>query len=244
MTARQPSDADAEQSQFEITVSRHFATWLAEQRVSLAFTNPPLKLFLVGLRENGQLSLFERTFRRCRGIAAVSSDTLYISSNHQIWRLENALPPGQITAEGYDRQYIPRKVYTTGAVGTHDVAVDAAGRVLFVNTRFGCLARVSDQYSFVPLWRPPFLLYLRPGDRSHLSGLALRDGHLAFVTSATRTDVPDPWRDHRRMGGSVINIATNEIVAADLCMPDSPRWYRDRLWLPMLAPASLVGSIS
>jgi hypothetical protein len=37
------------------------------------------------------------------------------------------------------------------------VAVDSSGRVMFVSTLFGCLARVSEQYSFVPLWQPPFI---------------------------------------------------------------------------------------
>jgi hypothetical protein len=26
-----------------------------------------------------------------------------------------------------------------------------------VNTLFGCLATTSEQYSFAPVWRPPFL---------------------------------------------------------------------------------------
>lgn len=225
-----PEDASDETS-FEITTSRHLASWLDEQQVSLAFTNPPLKLFLVGLHADGQLALFERTFRRCLGIAAAGTDTLYVSSSHQIWRLENILRPGQQSADGADRLYVPRTVYTTGAVGTHDVAVDRAGRVLFVNTRFGCLACVSEQHSFVPLWQPPFLHGLEPGDRCHLNGLALREGQPAYMTSVSQTAAFDSWRDHRRSGGVVIDIAANEIVATGLSMPHSPRWYRNQLWV-------------
>jgi uncharacterized protein (TIGR03032 family) len=164
------------------------------------------------------------------GLAA-AGNTLYLSTRYQIWRLESALKPGQLTPDGYDRQYIPRVTYTTGFLGIHDVAIDRDERVIFVNTRFGCLATVSERYSFVPLWRPPFLAELVPGDRCHLNGLALRDGRPAYVTSVSRTDSFDSWRDHRRDGGCVTDIATGEIVCTGLSMPHSPRFYRDRLWL-------------
>lgn len=231
-TAHQdPTPEAARNERFEITVSRHFATWLAEVNVSLAFTNPPLKLYFIGLRDNGQLSVFERTFPRCLGIAAAGDQTVFVSSRHQIWRLENVLQPVETTPDGYDRLYVPRQSYVTGSVGTHDVAVDGAGRLLFVNTRFGCLAEASEQYSFVPLWRPPFLPDIVPGDRCHLNGLALRDGQPAYMTCVSETAEFDSWRDQRRNGGAVYEIATNRRLAGDLSMPHSPRWYRERLWL-------------
>ncbi len=58
----------AEQPPLEIHGSRQFTAWLAEQRVSLAFTTYQTgKLFLIGLQPNGRLSVFERTFNRCLG---------------------------------------------------------------------------------------------------------------------------------------------------------------------------------
>lgn len=221
----------AAQPQFELIASRNFAAWLAEQQVSLAFTNPPRTTFLIGLQPDGRLSVFERTFPHCLGIAAVGAQTLYVSSRYQIWRLENALAPGQLTDDGYDRLYIPRKTYTTGYVNIHDVAVDRAQRILFVNTRFGCLAEVSEQYHFIPLWIPPHLPGLLPGDRCHLNGLALKDGRPAYVSSVSQTDGFDSWRDHRQNKGVAIDVATNEVAVTGMSMPHSPRWYRDRLWL-------------
>ena len=103
--------------------------------------------------------------------------------------------------------------------------------MVFVNTLFGCLATVSERYSFVPLWRPPFLSKLAAEDRCHLNGLALENGHPAYVTAVSQSDVADGWRDRRRDGGCVIDVRTNEIVAAGLSMPHSPRVYRDQLWL-------------
>ena len=53
---------------FELTASRQFTAWLAEQKASLAFTTYQAgKLFLLGLQPDGQLSVFNRTFERCMG---------------------------------------------------------------------------------------------------------------------------------------------------------------------------------
>lgn len=221
-------------AEFKMIASRHFAAWLYDQQVSLAFTHPPLKLFLVGLHKNGELSIFERTFPRCLGIAAHGTDTLFLSSRHQIWRLENSLPAGQLADDTYDKQYIPRKTYITGGVGTHDVAADYEGNVLFINTRFGCLAKVSDHYSFTQVWRPKHLSSLPdviPGDRCHLNGLAMKDGNPAYVTSVSETAHYDGWRDRRKGTGVVIDIPADEVICRGLSMPHSPRWYRDQLWL-------------
>jgi uncharacterized protein (TIGR03032 family) len=64
-----------------------------------------------------------------------------------------------------------------------------------------------------------------------LNGLALRDGRVRYVTAVARTDVPEGWRDPRLGSGCVIDVQTGEPIVAGLCMPHSPRWYRDRLWL-------------
>ena len=105
------------------------------------------------------------------------------------------------------------------------------GGVIFVNTLFSCLATVSEKYSFIPLWQPPFISKLAAEDRCHLNGLALRDGLPRYVTAVSQSDVADGWRDRRPDGGCVIDISSNEIILSGLSMPHSPRWYRDKLWL-------------
>ncbi|BFM39748.1 TIGR03032 family protein [Synechocystis sp. LKSZ1] len=219
-----------DQTQFEVKASRNLVQWLREQKVSLAFTTPPLKLFLIGVKTDNRLSIFERTFNRCLGIAT-TQNSLYLSTRYEIWKLENVLPQGQIMNDGYDKQYVPRIVYRTGFLGIHDVAVDNSGRVIFVNTRFGCLATLSERYSFIPLWHPPFLSGIRPGDRCHLNGLAMKDGSPAYVTSVSQTDEFDGWRQHRANGGCIVDVKTNDVIVTGLSMPHSPRWYQDRLWL-------------
>jgi uncharacterized protein (TIGR03032 family) len=51
------------------------------------------------------------------------------------------------------------------------------------------------------------------------------------VTAVSTSDVADGWRDQRRDGGVVIDVQTNQVIAAGLSMPHSPRVYRGRLWL-------------
>ncbi len=212
--------------------SRYLTSWLAEQQISLALTTYQTgKLFLVGRGPDQQFSVFERSFNRSMGCwASPDGQTLWLSSQYQLWRFENALAPGNLH-QGYDGLYVPRAAFTTGDLDIHDVAVEASGRVVFVNTSFGCLATLHEHASFAPLWRPPFLSALVPEDRCHLNGLAVRDGRVRYVTAVAPSDVADGWRDRRGDGGCVINVPTGEIVVRGLSMPHSPRWYRDRLWV-------------
>ena len=225
----------------EVTSSREFPGWLTHQRLSLAFTTYQAgKLFFLGQRPDGQLSIFERTFNRCMGLCG-DDQTLWLSSLYQLWRFENALAPGE-RYNGTDRLYVPKIGYTTGDLDVHDIVIEASGRVVFVNTKFNCLATVSERFSFTPLWRPPFISKLAAEDRCHLNGLALDDGKARYVTAVSTSDVVDGWRDQRREGGVVVDVQSNEIVATGLSMPHSPRMHRGKLWL-LNAGTGYFGSI-
>lgn len=214
----------------EVTCSRHFPEWLYEQRLSLTFTTYQTnRLFLVGLKPNGELSIFERLFDRPMGLFA-TSERLYMSSRYQLWQFDNALPPGE-TYKGYDKLYVPRLGYTTGDLDIHDIAVGRAERVTFINTVYSCLATLSDRYSFTPLWQPSFISKLAPEDRCHLNGLAMVAGEPGYVTAVSRSDVAAGWRERRADGGCVVDVQRNEVILTGLSMPHSPRWYRDKLWL-------------
>jgi uncharacterized protein (TIGR03032 family) len=145
-------------------------------------------------------------------------------------RFENLLRPGEVY-QGCDRLYVPKLCHTTGDLDVHDIAVDAGGRVLFIATLFGCLATLSERFSFTPLWRPPFLSKLAAEDRCHLNGLALDQGRPRYVTAVSTSDVADGWRDRRRDGGIVLEVPGGAVAAKGLSMPHSPRLYRGRLWL-------------
>jgi uncharacterized protein (TIGR03032 family) len=77
------TEAEGQSPAFELTASRQFASWMAEQQVSLAFTTYQAgKLFLLGLQPDGRLSVFERTFARCLGLWS-DGQTMRMSSLYQ-----------------------------------------------------------------------------------------------------------------------------------------------------------------
>ncbi len=214
----------------EISSSRQLLSWLAEQQLSIALTTYQVgKLYFIGLKPDNGLSVFERSFNRCMGLCATPNG-LYMSSLYQVWRFENVFEPEQ-NQDGFDRLYVPQVGYTTGDLDIHDMAVDRDGRLVFVNTLFGCLATLSETHSFKPLWQPPFISKLAAEDRCHLNGLAMKDGQPGYVTAVSQSDVADGWREHRTNGGLVIDVIRNDIVCTGLSMPHSPRWYNDKLWL-------------
>ena len=224
---------------FELTASRQFTAWLAEQKASLAFTTYQAgKLFLLGLQPDGRLSIFNRTFERCMGLWA-SPERLLMSSLYQLWRFENALPPGQ-AHKGYDRLYVPQLAWTTGDLDVHELRCATAGTTSRSTAPAGrcsstrCSAaspRSARATASPPLWQPPFISKLAAEDRCHLNGVAVEAGEPRYVTSVSISDVADGWRDHRVAGGVVIDVASGEVVASGLSMPHSPRLHRGRLYL-------------
>jgi uncharacterized protein (TIGR03032 family) len=100
-----------------------------------------------------------------------------------------------------------------------------------VNTRFSCLARLSRDYSFTPVWRPKFVSDLVPEDRCHLNGVVVLEGQPKYVTALGTTDTAGGWREKKATGGVLIDVQTEEVVCRGLSMPHSPRWYDNRLWV-------------
>lgn len=226
----QATDRD---EKFALTTSRHFPHWLAATGGSIAFTTYQAgKLFLLGTRPDGSLSVFERSFPRCMGLG-VSDDgrSLALATHYQLHRFDNVLPAGQGTEQGYDALYAPHAAWVTGDLDAHDVGFGADGRPVFVNTLFSCLATVSDGHSFRPVWQPPFISRLAAEDRCHLNGMAMEKGKPRYVTAVSKSDAADGWRDRRRDGGVVIDVDAGEIVLDGLSMPHSPQLHDGRLWL-------------
>jgi uncharacterized protein (TIGR03032 family) len=61
--------------------------------------------------------------------------------------------------------------------------------------------------------------------------MAMKQGHPAYVTAVSQTDVADGWRDRRQSGGCIIDVESKEVIVSGLSMPHSPRWYRNQLWV-------------
>ena len=214
---------------FQILTSRGMTEWMAHQRLSFAVTTYHVgAVIFLGLKPNGDLSIFVSSFDRAMGIA-VHESALWLVTKHTIWKMENALA-GPLQ-DGYDRVFLPRVGYVTGDVDVHDIAIENSGRAVFVNTKFNCLATVDDRFSFTPLWKPPFISQLLPEDRCHLNGLALENGVAKYATLVSKSDVADGWRDSRDRGGMVFDITNHHVVADGLSMPHSPRVHNGKLWL-------------
>jgi uncharacterized protein (TIGR03032 family) len=220
-------------------VSGAFAEWLAEHSGSFAVTTYQAgKVVLVGF-DGGVTALF-RHFSRPMGMA-VDGMRLALALKDQVWLFtdtpalateyaEQSLGGAADPAAGtYDAFYLPRVGYFTGPIDAHDLAFGADG-LWCVNTQFSCLSQVSEEYSFVPRWRPPFISSLSPEDRCHLNGLALVDGAPRYVTALAATDSPQGWRPVKTHGGVMLDVETGELILHTLSMPHSPRWHGGRLW--------------
>ena len=209
MTTAMEAKTENKKPSFEITTSRLFTSWLASQNASIAFTTYQAgKVFLIGIKPDGSLSVFERTIERPMALHA-DNDVLYLSSLYQLYRFQDVTRGGQY--ENYDRLYAPRVGWVTGDIDIHDIKTLANGEIIFVNTLFSCLATASDTDSFCPVWQPPFISKLAAEDRCHMNGLAMGEGENAgkpaYVTAVARTDVADGWRDHRPDGGILVDVA-------------------------------------
>ena len=229
-TIARPVATKAPKPALDISGSRLFASWLASTGSSLVIsTYQAGKIFMIGTKPDGNLSIYERTFSRSMGLG-VGDGRLWASTLYQMWRFENFLDPGA-TKDGYDAMFVPVAGHTTGDIDVHDIHVGRDGAPLFVATRFNCLATLADRGSFRAVWRPPFIDRLAAEDRCHLNGLTCEDGGPAYVTCVAHSNIAEGWRSHRANGGLVIHVPTNEILTTGLSMPHSPRLYRDKLWL-------------
>ncbi|MBF0131460.1 MAG: TIGR03032 family protein [Magnetococcales bacterium] len=222
--------------------SRLFTRWLQGEQASLVFTTYQAgKIFFVGVKPDGSLSVFERSFDRCMGLA-IHRQTLWLASRYQLWRFVNILDPGQLH-EGHDALYLPMASHTTGDIDIHDIAIMNNQTPVFAATLFNCLASLGHDHSFRPFWMPPFIDRLAAEDRCHLNGLALDDtGHPRYATLVRRSNVVEGWREHRTGAGILMDVVTNEILCEGLSMPHSPRWHRGRVWL-LNAGTGEVGTV-
>jgi uncharacterized protein (TIGR03032 family) len=228
-------------SWLEVTCSPGMTRWMAEQNVSLACsTYQTGKLLLFGRKSRGDLAVYERNFTRIMGLYG-DGQTLWMSSEYQLWRLENMLRPGD-SYQGHDRLYVPKLGTTTGDLDIHDIVVESSGRPVFAATGFNCLGTVNQRYSFTPLWRPSFVTAIAAEDRCHLNGLALQNGRCKYVTAVATTDTAGAWRDFRTDGGVVLEVPSSETVASGLSMPHSPRVHRGELWV-LNSGAGYLGKI-
>ena len=210
-----------------------FQQLLAQMKCSLIFTTYQAgQLGWIG-QTKSQLQFGFSKFNKPMGLTRTASG-ISLATKNEIWnfRGERALAT-QIEPLGqYDLALLCRSSHITGPVMTHDI-VFGNGKLIIVNTLCNCLATIDEAWSFVPQWKPPFIADTTPGDRCHLNGLALDDRQSApaYVTMHAATSELGQWRENKRAGGVVMDVQANEILAANLSMPHSPRVQNNQLYL-------------
>ncbi len=210
-----------------------FREWLADADGAVAAsTYQAGKVALIGW-DGRQATLLMRQFDKPLGLT-VSGDRMILATRHELCLLANAPPLAYEYVESrpgrYDAIYLPRATYHTGDLHTHDVAI-LGDEIWLAATRFSCLAKLSYDFSFSPVWKPRFVTDIVPEDRCHLNGMALRDGRPCYVTALGITDEAGGWRERKATGGVLIDVESDEIVLDGLAMPHSPRWHDGRLWV-------------
>ena len=188
-------------------------------------------LYNIGCDPKGGLHLHQAAIAKAMGLSYDGDGGMMLAGESEIVHFKNILSPDEKINNIFDACFMPRLRNVTGRLDAHDIGLLSNGAPVFVNTRFNCLATVSDQHSFEEVWRPSFIDALVDEDRCHLNGMAMRDTEPAYVTAVSRSNTIDGWRDRRDGGGVVIDVARNEVVCEGLSMPHSPRWYEGQLWL-------------
>jgi uncharacterized protein (TIGR03032 family) len=225
------SASDAGPSPLRSVHTTNFPTILEHLGSSLLVTTYQAGKLVVVRSDGGVINTHFRAFNKPMGLA-VGRGRLAIGTAVDVWEFRNVPavcakldPPGK-----HDACYLPRWAHVTGDVQIHEMAY-IGDEVLFVNTRFSCLAKHDPDHSFAPIWRPKFITALTPDDRCHLNGLCVIDDRPRWVTALGETDTSGGWRENKKSGGILIDLKSNEIVTVGLSMPHSPRWHNGRLWL-------------
>lgn len=210
-------------------LSSGFVSWMIRHQVSVVCSSYQTgRLVFIGALKNSAATFSSAQFPGAMGLA-VFSQRIYLAGRSAIWRLENALRPDELVDGRFDRLFVPRNAQITGNLALHEIGVEPSGRMIFVNTKYSCLATVT--HAFKPLWKPSFISKLASEDRCHLNGLGMEDGKARYVTACSRTDAVDGWREHRRDGGVLIDVTNDRMVTEGLSMPHSPRVHDGFIWL-------------
>jgi uncharacterized protein (TIGR03032 family) len=173
---------------------------------------------------------------------ALDGDRLAVGAQTEVIVLSNirklapSLPKYPNLFDGY---FVPRVRYTVGEANLHDMAFDGGG-ILAVNTAYSCICRIDGFHSFVPVWQPPFITEIRPGDRCHLNGMALEGNDIRYATALGTTNVPRGWTADKLDGGVLLEVPSGRVLSAGLCMPHSPRLIDNRLYLIEAGTGTLI----
>ena len=230
-SASEPSLYDKQEKMREVNYeySNNLAKILSHLGISLFFSTYQAGKLGVIRVANQTLDISFHNFERAMGIA-ISPTQLSVGGKDWVYFLKNDpnLSP-QIEPPGtYNACFLTRGGQYTGDISIHDLAWGNK-ELWIVNTRFSCLCTLSNNYNFLPQWRPNFISAIAPEDRCHLNGVAIIDGIPKYVTVLGQTDTPGGWREHKNDGGCILEVPSSRVITSGLAMPHSPRIYQNRL---------------
>ncbi|MBN4081533.1 TIGR03032 family protein [bacterium AH-315-C07] len=199
------------------------------------------KVIFLSAVDDNKLVQLPRTFDKAMGVA-IEGDKLAIATKNEVLltinsrELAKSYPPKPNT---YDALFVPRATYYTGQVDIHDLHWGENGILFAVNTSFSCICEINSDYSFKPIWHPPFITEMVSEDRCHLNGLALENGRPKYVSALGTGNTPREWKAGILDGGVVFDVTEDKILADKLSMPHSPMIIDDELYLLESAKGSL-----
>ncbi len=211
--------------------SNNLASILSHLNISLFFSTYQAGKLGVVTVKNNSLNISFHNFERAMGMA-ISPTQMAVGGKDWVYFLKNDsnLAP-QIEPPGsYDACFLTRGAQYTGDISIHDLAWGNQ-ELWIVNTRFSCLCTLTNNYNFLPQWRPSFISAIAPEDRCHLNGLAMVNGMPKYVTVLGQTDRPGGWRDNKASGGSILEVPSSKVITDGLSMPHSPRVEQNLLWV-------------
>jgi uncharacterized protein (TIGR03032 family) len=235
-TAVNPAEA------IDYQVSPEFVALLQQLGCSLVISNYQSSTVMTfsALGDGRPVQMFA-PFRAAMGLA-IDGDRLAVAAKSEVIVLANIrklAPSFPKYPNLFDGYFVPRLRYTVGNSELHDMVFEGRD-ILAVNTHYSCICRLDGFHNFVPIWQPPFISEIRPGDRCHLNGMALENGEIRYATALGVSDTPRGWNADRLTGGVLMEVPSGRIVAEGLCMPHSPRIIGGRLYLTEAGTGTLV----
>lgn len=227
---------------FQCRFSPQLAEILLGLKCSLAIsTYQAGKLIFISPKDKENFIQLPRTFDKPMGIG-FQGDKMAVACRNQVVILRNNPELGKNYPKKqnvYDAFFVPRATYFTGHVDIHDLHFGEDG-LYAINTSFSCLVKITDEFSFTPVWQPNFIDQLKSEDRCHLNGLAMEDGKAKYVSALGKGNEARSWKSNLTEGGIIVDVENNEILSTGLAMPHSPRIHQSKLYALLSAKGQFV----
>jgi uncharacterized protein (TIGR03032 family) len=201
------------------------------------------KVIFLSPKDENHLIQLPRTFNKPMGIAFLEKpDKMALACKDEVIVFANSHDLAisyPLKKHVYDSLYIPRTTYHVGPLDIHDLSWGENG-LYAVNTLFSCIITIDDNYNFSPYWIPSFIKELKSEDRCHLNGMVMIDERPKYATAFNQGNSYQSWRERVTTDGVLIDLDSNELIAANLSMPHSPRLFNNGLYMLLSATGEVV----